>query len=156
MIGINSQILSPAGGSVGVGFAIPVSIAKRVVPQLIQYGTVRRPKLGIGSRDVETLKNQIRMPASDGVLIIQVAPGGSAAAAGLRGTTQDDDGGIDLGDIITSIDGEKIADTDDLYRVLDKHQIGDVVRVEVMRGNGRVTVPVRLLESPDARRGIRR
>jgi putative serine protease PepD len=156
MIGINSQILSPAGGSVGVGFAIPVSIAKRVVPQLIQYGVVRRPKLGIGSRDVETLKNQIRLPVSDGVLIIQIAPGGGAAAAGLRGTTQSEDGGIDLGDIITSIDGEKIGSTDDLYRVLDKHEIGDVVKVEVVRGNGRVTVPVRLIELPDSKRGIRR
>ncbi|HEX8143442.1 MAG TPA: trypsin-like peptidase domain-containing protein [Pyrinomonadaceae bacterium] len=156
MIGINSQILSPAGGSVGVGFAIPVSIAKRVVPQLIQYGVVRRPKLGIGSRDVETLRNQIRLPVSEGVLIIQVAPGGAAAAAGLRGTSQSDDGGIDLGDIITSIDGEKISDTDDLYRVLDKHQIGDVIKVEVLRDRGRVTVPVRLIELPDPKRSFRR
>src|SRR5215213_7002405 len=75
MIGINSQILSPAGGSVGVGFAIPVNIAKRVVPQLIEFGRVRRPKLGIGSRDVNTLRN---MPVTDGVLILQVAPGGAA------------------------------------------------------------------------------
>jgi putative serine protease PepD len=156
MIGINSQILSPAGGSVGVGFAIPISIAKRVVPQLIEYGMVRRPKLGVGTRDVESLKNQIRLPVAEGALIIQVTPGGAAAAAGLRGTMQTEDGDIVLGDIITSIDGEKVSGQDDLFRILDKHQPGDVVKVEVFRDRGRVTVPVRLIEMPDSKRGIRR
>ncbi|HYY59424.1 MAG TPA: PDZ domain-containing protein, partial [Pyrinomonadaceae bacterium] len=91
-----------------------------------------------------------------GVLIMNVAPGSPAAAAGLRETTQSMDGGVDLGDIIVAVDGEKVSDTDDLYRILDKHQIGDTVRVEVVRDNGRATVPVRLLELPDSRRGIRR
>jgi len=153
MIGINSQILSPAGGSVGVGFAIPVNTAKRVVPQLIEFGRVRRPKLGVGTRDVNSLRN---MPVADGVLIMQVAPGSPAAAAGLRETTASMDGGVDLGDIIVAIDGEKVTNQDDLYRILDKHQIGDSVRVEIVRGNGRVTVPVRLTEVPDTRRSIRR
>lgn len=153
MIGINSQILSPAGGSVGVGFAIPVNIAKRVVPQLIEFGRVRRPKLGIGTRDVNTLRN---MPVSDGVLILQVAPGGAAAVAGLRETTQSMDGGVELGDIIVAIDGDKVSNQDDLFRILDKHQIGDSVNVEVVREGRRVTVPLRLTEVPDARRGIRR
>jgi S1-C subfamily serine protease len=156
MIGINSQILSPSGASAGVGFAIPVSIAKRIVPELIKNGMVRRPKLGVSTRSVKDLKDQVRLPASDGVLIIYIAPGGSAAAAGLRGTEQTADGEIILGDIITSIDGEKVSSTDDLYRILDKHRVGDVVRVEVIRENGRTTVPVRLLESPDTRRSIRR
>ncbi len=153
MIGINSQILSPSGASAGVGFAIPISIAKRVVPELIKNGTVRRPKLGIGGRDVNTLRG---MPVEEGILIIQVMPGGAAAAAGLRPTTQTEEGDIALGDIILSIDGEKVRNNDDLYHILDKHQIGDVVKVEVMRGNSRVNVPVRLLEAPDARRGLRR
>jgi len=153
MIGINSQILSPAGGSVGVGFAIPVNIAKRVVPQLIEFGRVRRPKLGISPRDVNTLRN---MPVSDGVLILQVAPGSPAATAGLRETTQSMDGGVDLGDIIVAIDGEKVTGQDDLFRILDKHQIGDSVRVEVVRDNGHITVPLRLTEVPDTKRGIRR
>lgn len=153
MIGINSQILSPAGGSVGVGFAIPISIAKRVVPQLIEFGRVRRPKLGISTRDVNTLRN---MPVADGVLILRVAPGSAAAAAGLRETAQSMDGGVELGDIIVAIDGEKITNQDDLFRILDKHQIGDSVRVEVVREGGRVTVPLRLTEIPDSKQGIRR
>src|SRR6476660_7896277 len=70
MIGINSQILSPAGGSVGVGFAIPVNIAKRVVPQLIQFGEVRRPKLGANLLPVEQLAERgVQMPVAKGVLI---------------------------------------------------------------------------------------
>src|SRR5256714_13966825 len=153
MIGINSQILSPSGASAGVGFAIPVSIAKRIVPQLIKDGVVHRPKLGITSRAVKDLKDQVRLPASDGVLIIGIAPGSSAAAAGLHATQQTEDGDITLGDIITSIDGEKVNSTDDLYRILDKHQIGDMVKVEIVRENGRTVVPVRLLEAPDTRRG---
>src|SRR5215813_9304171 len=64
MIGINSQIESPSCASAGVGFAIPVNIAKRIVPQLIRNGSVQRPKLGIQSRDVETLGNQVRLPVS--------------------------------------------------------------------------------------------
>jgi S1-C subfamily serine protease len=156
MIGINSQILSPSGASAGVGFAIPVSIAKRIVPELIKNGMIRRPKLGVSTRSVKDLKDQVRLPATDGVLIIYIAPGGSAAAAGLRGTEQTADGEIILGDIITTIDGEKVNSTDDLYRILDKHKVGDVVRVEVIRENGRTTVPVRLLESPETRRPARR
>src|SRR5688572_27315602 len=78
MIGINSQILSPAGGSVGVGFAVPVNTAKRIVPQLLQYGAVRRPKLGISTRDVDTIRTQVDLPVSDGVLIVQVARGSGA------------------------------------------------------------------------------
>jgi putative serine protease PepD len=156
MIGINSQILSPSGASAGVGFAIPVSIAKRIVPELIKNGMVRRPKLGVSTRSVKDLKDQVRLPASEGVLIIYVAPGGSAAVAGLRGTEQTGDGDIVLGDIITTIDGDKVSSTDDLYRILDKHKLGDVVKVEVVRDNGTATVSVRLLEAPDTRRPVRR
>jgi S1-C subfamily serine protease len=152
MIGINSQILSPSGSSAGVGFAVPVSIAKRVVPQLLQHGAVRRPKLGIGTRDVSTIRNQVDLPVSDGVLIVQVARGSGAAAAGLRGFQQTAMGDIELGDIIVGIDNDKIANADDLFRVLDKYQIGQTVQVHIWRDGRRMSVPVRLMESPDSRR----
>lgn len=153
MIGINSQILSPSGASAGVGFAIPVNIAKRVVPELIKNGLVRRPKLGIGGRDVNTLRG---MPVEDGVLIIQVIPGGPAEAAGLRGTTSSDEGDINLGDIIIGIDGEKVKVNDDLYHVLDKHQIGDTIKLDIMRNGSRMNVSVRLIEMPDTKRNTMR
>jgi S1-C subfamily serine protease len=154
MIGINSQILSPSGASAGVGFAVPVNIAKRIVPQLVRNGVVTRPKLGISTRDVEALKNQVELPVSDGVLIWQIAQGGAAANAGLRGLTETEDGDVELGDIIVGIDGEKVRNADDLYRVLDKHQVGQTVNVEIVRNGQRQNVPVRLQESPDTRRGV--
>jgi S1-C subfamily serine protease len=154
MIGINSQILSPSGASAGVGFAVPVNMAKRIVPQLINSGQVLRPKLGITNRNVAMFKNQLDLPVSEGVLIWQVASGGAAGIAGLRGLTQTENGDVEIGDIIVGIDGEKVANSDDLFRLLDKHQVGDTVRVEIVRNGRRVTVPVRLTEGPDTRRGV--
>jgi S1-C subfamily serine protease len=152
MIGINSQILSPSGSSAGVGFAVPVSIAKRVVPQLLQNGRVRRPKLGINTRDVAMIKNQVDLPVADGVLIVNVARGSGAASAGLRGIQQTEMGDIELGDIIVGIDNDKVGNTDDLFKVLDRHQIGETVQVKIWRDGRQMAVPVRLTESPDSRR----
>jgi S1-C subfamily serine protease len=155
MIGINSQIASPSGASAGVGFAIPVNIAKRIVPQLVRNGYVQRPKLGIGTRDVESLGNQVRLPVSYGVIVWNVQPGSAAANAGLRGLVQTEDGDVELGDIVVGLDGEKVANNDDLYRILDKHQVGDTVNVEIVRRGRHMTVPVRLTEAPE-RRPLRR
>jgi S1-C subfamily serine protease len=155
MIGINSQILSPSGASAGVGFAVPVNIAKRIVPQLMRSGEVRRPKLGISSRDVEVLKTQVELPVSQGVVIWQVAPGEAAANAGLRGLTQTENGDVDLGDIIVGIDGQNVANNDDLYRILEKHQVGDTVQVQILRNGRRASVPVRLT-GPSPNRSLRR
>lgn len=147
MIAINSQILSPAGGSVGVGFAIPVSTAKRVIPQLIQFGEVRRPKLGASLPSVEDLQARgYKLPVEKGLLIYSLVPGGAAERAGLRGLTQDGT----VGDILLSIDGQSTNSLDDLYRLLDKKQIGDTVQVEVYRGGRNVTVPVKLLAATAA------
>jgi S1-C subfamily serine protease len=151
MIGINSQILSPSGSSAGVGFAVPVGIAKRVVPEILRYGQVRRPKLGISTRDVSAFRNQVDLPVSDGVLIIQVARGGGAAAAGLRGMQQTETGEVELGDIIVGIDNDKVGNSDELFRVLEKHQIGETVQVQIWRNGRRMGVPVRLMESRTAR-----
>jgi S1-C subfamily serine protease len=152
MIGINSQIESPSGASAGVGFAIPVNIAKRIVPELVRNGSIQRPKLGIQPRDVESLGAQAQLPVSYGVIIWSTQPGGPAANAGLRGLAQTEDGDVELGDIIVGVDGEKISNNDDLYKALDKHHLGDTVNVEVVRSGRRMTVPVRLTEVPATRR----
>lgn len=142
MIGINSQILSPAGGSVGVGFAVPVNTAKRIVPQLLQFGEVRRPKLGATLPSVSELAARgYRLPVEQGLLIYQTQPNGSADRAGLRGISTNGN----IGDIILAVDGQKMTGLDDLYRLLDKKQIGDTVNLEVYRDGRTVTVPVRLL-----------
>ena len=156
MIGINSQILSPdGGGSVGVGFAIPVNIAKRIVPQLIRDGVVIRPQLGVYPRAVADLRG-IRLPVEEGLLVLQVKPGSPAAAAGLRGLSEAENGDLVIGDIITAIDGERVAEQNDLFRILDKHQFGDVLQVEVVRDGQRQNIPVRLLQEAQQRRGITR
>ena len=155
MIGINSQIESPSGASAGVGFAIPVNIAKRIVPQLVRNGYVQRPKLGINPRDVESLSGQVRLPVSYGVLIWAVQPGGAAANAGLRGLVQTENGDVELGDIIIAIDGEKVSNNDELLKILDKHQVGETVSVQIMRNGRALTVSVKLMEAPQRRQGIR-
>jgi putative serine protease PepD len=148
MIGINSQILSPAGGSVGVGFAVPVNTAKRIVPQILQFGEVRRPKLGASLPSIEDLsKRGYRVPVEKGLLVYQTQPGGSADRAGLKGIGADGT----LGDIILSAEGQKIGDLDDLYRLLDKKQIGDTVNFEVYRDGRTLTVPIRLFGSTPSR-----
>jgi S1-C subfamily serine protease len=119
---------------------------------LLQNGRVRRPKLGISTRDVAAFRNQVDLPVSDGVLIINVARGSGAANAGLRGMQQTEMGDIELGDIIVGIDNDKVANSDDLFRVLDRHQIGETVQVQIWRDGRRMSVPVRLMESPDSRR----
>ena len=153
MIGINSQILSPAGGSVGVGFAVPVNIAKRVVPQLIQFGEVKRPKLGASLPSIEQIKAQrpdIRLPVDEGLLVYQLMPGGSADRAGLKGVSTDGS----IGDIIVSAEGQKLNDIDDLYRLLDRKSIGDTVNFEVFRNGRTISIPVRLLAAPQTTRRV--
>ena len=85
------------------------------------------------------------------MIVLNVQPGSGAANAGIRGLVQTEDGDVEIGDIIVAIDGQKISSTDDLYRVLDKHQIGDTINVEVVRNTQRLTIPVRLTEISDRR-----
>ena len=151
MIGINSQIFSTGGGSVGVGFAVPVNTAKRVVPQLLQYGEVRRPKLGASLPSVADLRGRVSLPVADGLVVAQVQPGGSAEQAGLRGVTN-----TGVGDILISAEGQKLTSLDDLYRLLDRKQIGETVIFEVYRNGRTITVPVRLLGTTAATRPVRR
>lgn len=151
MIGINSQILSPAGGSVGVGFAVPVNTAKRVIPQLIQFGEFRRAKLGVDAFPVKRLQEQgLDLPVETGLLLRAVVNGGAAQQAGLRGLSRDSSGDIVLGDIVTAIDGEAVNDMDDLYRYLDKKQIGSTVQVQIYRDGKTLNIPVKLISTPQS------
>ncbi len=149
MIGINSQILSPSGASAGVGFAIPVNTAKRIVPQLIEFGQINRPKLGANFLNVEELTSKgIDLPLDKGLLIRNVLAGSSIDRAGLRGLSRDRNG-IILGDIVQSIDNVKLTDLDDLYRYLDKKKIGETVNLSVFREGRTLSIPVKLLPTPD-------
>ena len=152
MIGINSQILSQAGGSVGVG--VPVNTAKRIIPQILQFGEVRRPKLGVDAVSVKRWREQgIDLPVEGGLVLRAVVNGGAAQQAGLRGLARDSSGEIILGDIVTAIDGETVNDIDDLYRYLDKKQIGSTVQVQVIRDGKTQSIPVRLIAAPQGEPG---
>ncbi len=144
MIGINSQIYSSNGGSNGVGFAVPVNVAKRILPQLINGGAVVRPRLGVTTRSISSLQGQVKTPVETGALIVSVAPNSAASLAGLRGIIETADGAASLGDIITAVDGEAVKGGDDLTKILDRKNIGDTVRIEIVRNGGKQTLTARL------------
>ena len=130
LIGVNTQIASPSGVSAGIGFAVPVDIVRRVVPELIRHGKIVRPGLG-----VVILSDQVaRQLDLEGVLIGEVREGSAGARAGLRGTILGDDGRVQqLGDLITRIDDVKVDDFNDLLDALEKHAVGDEVQVTYER-----------------------
>jgi S1-C subfamily serine protease len=142
LIGINTAIYSPSGANAGIGFAVPVDTVNSIVPQLLKYGKVKRPVLGIVPfPDQLAMQNNI-----DGVVIARVQAGGAADRAGLVGAAQDEDG-IQLGDVIVKIDGVEIHRSSDLYRVLDRHEVGDQVDVMVVNRGHRRTVKVTLQDA---------
>ncbi|MBP6898335.1 MAG: trypsin-like peptidase domain-containing protein [Pseudacidovorax sp.] len=133
LIGVNTQIASPSGASAGIGFAIPVDEVNRIVPRLIRDGKISRPTLGISAAS-EQIQRALRLP--DGVALVQVAPGGPAAKAGLQAFSRARDGSIVAGDIIVAINDEPVASLDDMLTLLEKRQPGDAVTLAVSR-NGR-------------------
>jgi S1-C subfamily serine protease len=140
LIGVNMAIVSPSGAYSGIGFAVPVDTVNRIVPQLIRQGEVTRAGLGVRIGD-DRVSRRLHLP---GVLIIEVDKGSAAAAAGLRSTQVDAQGGVKLGDVIVAIDGERTETSEDLFNVMEKHAVGDVVKVTVLRGETRLSMAVRL------------
>ena len=145
IIGINTMIFNGGGASAsaGLGFAIPIDIVKKIVPQLIQYGKVIRPGLGIAVlEDIYAARFGLR----EGVMIKFVDPKGPSGKAGLRGITQNHNGEFYLGDIINSIDSQPIKNYDDLFTTIDKYKIGDVVKIKFIRDNKEKTIEIKLIQ----------
>jgi S1-C subfamily serine protease len=140
LVGVNTAIYSPSGAYAGIGFAIPADAVSAVVRDLIAYGRVRRPTLGIELAP-ETVAQRLGL---EGVIVLRVERGTGAARAGLRGMNRDAFGRWELGDVIVSIDGERVASGGDLLVALENKRPGQTVRVGVLRGDRRVEVPVRL------------
>jgi putative serine protease PepD len=155
VIGVNTAIFTPSGGSVGIGFAVPVNTVKKLLPQLIARGRASHPWLGISGMDVNpTVAKALSLPAKEGVMIAQVAPNGPAARAGLRGSQRRVRVGNFMvnvgGDIIQTLDGEPVATVDDLTAFLDdRKRVGDEVRVDLLRDGKALTLTVRLGELPE-------
>lgn len=143
LIGMNTAIYTPSGGggSVGIGFAVPVDTINRIVGQLIAHGQIVKPALGITPAE-----DQLRasLGIDQGVLIIDVAPQSGAAKAGLRPSRQDSYGRVTLGDIIIAIDDKPVKKLSDLFKALDQYDVGDKIKVTVMRGGRKEQVSVAL------------
>jgi S1-C subfamily serine protease len=156
VIGINSQIATGgngSNGSVGIGFAVPIDTAKKIIPELRQSGRVDRGYLGIGSLTVDKTLADLNLPVDHGALVQSVTPGGPADKAGIRAgdlSATLDNHAIQLGgDIITKIDGKEIRTRDDLEAAVVKRKSGDTVKVTLIRQGKTKTVEVTLGERPN-------
>jgi Do/DeqQ family serine protease len=128
LLGINSQMLSPSGGSIGLGFAIPSNMARNVMGQLISSGHVRRAKLGVMVQPITAdLASSLGLADVRGALVNQVEPGGPAERAGLK-----------QGDVITEVQGRPVSDGNELRNAISSTAPGTSVALKVMR-DGRMT-----------------
>lgn len=140
VIGINTAIFSPSGANAGVGFALPIDVVQSSVQQILEFGRVIRPILGISfapDRSVEQL-------GVSGVLVLDVKVDSPAQKAGLKGTERDSYGRLVLGDVINTIDSNPVKTGSDLYKALDKKRVGDRIVIGVKRGDAMVDVDVTL------------
>ena len=129
LIGVNTALFSPTGAYAGVGFAVPADTVSRVVPKLIKYGRITRPGLGVAILP----EPQMKRFGLDGVMIARVAAGSVAERAGLRAIREDVFGRIALGDIISAVDNEPVHNSDDLYKILETHKVGDTIVLTIIR-----------------------
>jgi S1-C subfamily serine protease len=151
MIGINTMIYSPSGGSVGIGFAVPVNNAKRVVNEIMLHGRVRRGWIDATVVQIfPSLVRHARLPVSSGLLISRTRRGGLAERAGLRQGTEPVQYGRSViylgGDIITSVNGLRTNTLADLYAALESSRPGDIVTLEIVRGGQQVSLRVTLAD----------
>jgi serine protease Do len=138
LIGINSQILSPSGGNIGIGFAIPSNMARNVMDQLQRGGKVRRGKLGVGIQEITSdLAKSLRLRDARGVLVNSVDPDGPAERAGIR-----------TGDIITAVNGIRVDDANTLRNHIAGTTPGTEIRVQILRDGRAQEVHARLSELP--------
>ena len=143
LIGINTANYSPSGASAGIGFAVPVDTVNRIVPTLIKEGRYLRPALGI-EVDEGVNRRLAQLREIEGVVILRVASGSSAEVAGLKGASITRDGGIVPGDSIVAIDGKPVDSVSALLAALDDREVGDVVKVGVLRAGKKFEVSVTL------------
>jgi serine protease Do len=142
VIGVNSAIISPTGGSVGIGFSVPSNLAKGVIEQLRQYGVTRRGWLGVRIQTVnDEMADALGMEKAMGALVADVTSGGPAA-----------EGGIEPGDVIIKFDGADVAEMKALPRMVADTEVGKAVRVVVFRKGKTLTlkITIALLDEPVA------
>jgi serine protease Do/serine protease DegQ len=123
LVGINSAILSRSGGNIGIGFAIPVNMARSIMDQLIKYGSVKRGLLGVNIYSLTPdMAKSLNIPNTQGVLVSQVTEGSAADKAGIK-----------PGDVITSINGQPIKSNSELRNAIGLSRVGDKLDVAIIR-----------------------
>ncbi len=160
IVGINTMIYSPSGGSVGIGFAVPVETAARVIGEIKQFGRVRKARPGVNFIPLANLGERfiraVELPVNEGLMVVEVQAGSAAERAGVQGPSQAVRyGGYRIpigGDIIVAMDGQKIANRDDYDRALNGKNVGDRVQMEVMRNGRKIALTLTLDEGPRSSR----
>ncbi len=153
IIGINSAIISPTGASVGIGFAIPINTAKRIVPELISKGRVSYPWIGASVYPlIPEFSNYLGLKAERGAMIMEIVPNGPADKAGLKGGNRRVQIGNSLivigGDVMTELNSEKVNSSDDLIQMIRDHRPGDIIKLKILRDGRFLRVNVILGEKP--------
>ena len=140
LIGVNTAIYSPSGAYAGIGFSVPVDVVNWVVPDLIKYGAVKRPILGIELVQQQSID---RMDLK-GALVLNVTPGGAAEKGGVKPTRRSLTGEMVMGDLIIEVNDEPVESNNDLLLTLEKYQPGQEVRLKVKRNNQTTTLIITL------------
>src|SRR5439155_26147264 len=138
LIGVNTRIVSPSGAFAGIGFAVPVDTINRIVPELIKYGKLIRPGLGISLVPDAMAKRW----GIKGLIIGKVSRGSGAERAGLKGAREALTGRGELGDIITAADGKRVGTQDELMDVMEHHEVNDQDMIEILQGTHQEREPV--------------
>lgn len=139
LVGINTAILSRSGGNIGIGFAVPINLAREVMNQLIKYGEVQRGMLGVRVQDVTAdIAEAMGLDSRQGALIAQVTPDSAADKAGLK-----------AGDVVTKVNGKPIADAAELAKVIGLRKVGEQVELTIIRDGETQTLTAKVGKRPD-------
>lgn len=134
LIGLNTAIVGPNGGNVGIGFAIPINMARQIMDQIIEYGEVRRGQLGVHVQDLNpALAKAMGLGEARGALVAQVIRNSAAERAGLKS-----------GDLVVSVNGRKVDDASDLRNAIGLLRVDQQVKLEVIRDGARRTITAKL------------
>jgi Do/DeqQ family serine protease len=134
LIGVNTAILGPGGGNVGIGFAVPANVARQIMLDLVKHGKINRGQIGIRPQDLTPdIASSLGIESGDGVLVVQVAENSPAARAGIQ-----------PGDLLVAIDNEPVQTVTDLRKRIDLAHIGDTVTLSLVRDGEKMTRKVTL------------
>ena len=134
LIGLNTAIIAPGGGNVGIGFAIPANMVQQLTDQLIEHGRVQRGQLGVTTQDLTPdLAQAFGSETARGALIADIVPGSAADRAGLN-----------EGDVVVEANGRAVNDSDDLRNIIGLVRVGQEVKLQIMRGSKQHTIHARI------------